>query len=453
MSSSSTGGAGGASVLPWTKQLGSADTDALWGIAEDPLSNTTIQVVVKKPIDFGSGPLVPNIGRNIALAKFDAAGGYLWSKLLPNTYDADPRELCDDGLGNLYIVGNMEGVSGGQDFGGPTLPEACSTNLFIAKLNPSGDHLWSKVYVDCSAQGIAEAAVDPSHNLLLVGANEGTFQFDTGPIVAGAGSSALVAKIAPNGTGIWAKNFGVKQGGWGIAAAPNGNVVMVGFGTGAIDFGGKQLSPIWPNQFMGWVAELDPNGNYLWARAFNSDHSALYGVEPQQVAVDSQGNVIVAGAFDDACDFGGGSLQGAGPGSLFLAKYDSTGAYAWSRSFPTTGGAGPSPLHAIATSPTGDFWLQGAFYDSVQLGANTLSGSAKGDFFLARFDSGGTAIWSQASSTMGPAGAGAWPAGIAIDANGSVAVGATFGGTMKLGAAFGGAQLVGSTTDLFVGKF
>jgi len=84
-------------------------------------------------IDFGGGPLtsVANTS-DVSLAKFDSAGGHLWSKVFPGTAPSEYAWSVDvDGLGNAVITGELYGP---VDFGGGAIPSQ-SHDIFLAKFS------------------------------------------------------------------------------------------------------------------------------------------------------------------------------------------------------------------------------------------------------------------------------------------------------------------------------
>jgi hypothetical protein len=93
-----------------------------------------------------------------------------------------------------------------------------------------------------------------------------------------------------------------------------GNVLVAGRFEGTIDFGGGPLASLGVGDV--FVAKLDTDGGHLWSKRFgNASDEAAAGV-----ATDSAGNVLVAGHFDGAIDFGGGPLNNAGGGDVFVVK-------------------------------------------------------------------------------------------------------------------------------------
>jgi hypothetical protein len=71
-------------------------------------------------------------------------------------------------------------------------------DVFVAKFDPAGAHLWSRRYGDKAGQNAAAVAIDSGQNILLTGNNAGTFDFGGDPLNATTGDdSVFVAKLKP----------------------------------------------------------------------------------------------------------------------------------------------------------------------------------------------------------------------------------------------------------------
>src|SRR4051812_45612701 len=77
-------------------------------------------------------------------------------------------------------------------------------------------------------------------------------------------------------------------------------------------------------------------GESKWSHGFRSDDT----IGRMQVAVDGEGNVLIAGTLWPPVDRGGGpptNPTGGPPIPVFVAKFDPGGAPLWSKVFPATG--------------------------------------------------------------------------------------------------------------------
>jgi hypothetical protein len=161
-----------------------------------------------------------------------------------------------DASGNVLVTGYFAGT---MDLGGGPLTSAGNQDLFVAKLDPSGAHVWSKHFGDTGIQQGQSIAVDASGNVLVTGHFAGTMDLGGGPLTSTVGSLDLfVAKLDPSGAHVWSKRFGdaSDQVGQGIAADSAGNVLVTGFFNGAMDFGFGVITSAGGNDI--FVAKLTP---------------------------------------------------------------------------------------------------------------------------------------------------------------------------------------------------
>jgi hypothetical protein len=66
-----------------------------------------------------------------------------------------------DGAGNVLLTGDFDGT---VDFGGGPLTSAGSDDIFVAKLDAQGNHLWSKRFGDSYYQQADAVTVDGARN-------------------------------------------------------------------------------------------------------------------------------------------------------------------------------------------------------------------------------------------------------------------------------------------------
>jgi hypothetical protein len=68
-----------------------------------------------------------------------------------------------------------------------------------------------------------------------------------------------------------------------------------------------------------------------FSRAWIGPWASAGKVVFEAMAVDSQGDIIVAGSFAGQLDFGGGAIRSNGGVDIFIAKYSSNGTHLWSK--------------------------------------------------------------------------------------------------------------------------
>ncbi|NLF06627.1 MAG: hypothetical protein GX594_01420, partial [Pirellulaceae bacterium] len=126
----------------------------------------------------------------------------------------------------------------------------------------------------------------------------------------------------------------------------------------------------------------------------------------QATAVDSEGNVYVAGSFRGTVDFDPGvgvySLTAAGGSDVFVAKYSSKGALLWAKAM---GGTGDDAANAVSIGADGVVCVSGSFSATADFisgpGVYNLTAAGAKDAFVLKMDSLGGLIWARG---MGGAG-------------------------------------------------
>jgi len=191
---------------------------------------------------------------------------------------------------------------------------------------------------------------------------------------------------------IWASCPGFT--GNGIAIDGYGNSYLIGIISSPTTIGGQTITPIGGTDVV--LAKFDPDGNFVWVRQAGGTGQTWTGSDwGNGVAVDSAGNVYIAGHYTWTVNFGSLSLT-TGPSTtgLFVAKYDSAGNVIW-----LTGAVGASTNgfangQAIATDSFGNTYTTGQFNGSVAFGTTTITATAgQADIVLAKYDSSGVLQW------------------------------------------------------------
>ncbi len=107
-------------------------------------------------------------------------------------------------------------------------------------------------------------------------------------------------------------------------------------------------------------------------------------------AVDIAGNVIVAGGFDGAIDFGSTPVNVNGLGDVFVAKLDPNGNQVWLKTF----GDGDLQFATdVAVDDEGNILVVGLVKGQIDFGLGPLPVVTDRDMFIAKLDPGGNPVW------------------------------------------------------------
>jgi hypothetical protein len=355
-------------VHQWSQRFGDANYQAVTSLATDGSGNVLITGQFIGTVDFGGGPLTSTTTfyPDIYVAKFNASGTHLWSHsyhvLLGDGWVAADRS------DNVIIAGYFYGT---VDFGGGPLTEVGNQDIFVAKFDANGTHIWSQRIGDDDFQGVASVAADGSGNVVITGRWGGSGPpLFTSPYI-------FVKKLDADGNELWSGGAG---GGSGNEHDANGTSVVDGSGnvivTGVVQGLGY---------FYCLVVKSDASGNFNWYRSFGDPDNQVFG----SVAADRSNNIVFTGNFTGTVDFGGGPLTSSGF-DLFMVKFDASGNHLRSQQFAGSLGAGPA-----AADGSGNVFITGGFSDTVDFGGGPLTSAGGGDVFVAMFDGDGDHVWSE----------------------------------------------------------
>ena len=243
--------------------------------------------------DFDPSVLTYNLtsagSADVFIWKLNAGGSLIWAKSIGGIGSDDDHGITTDASRNVYVTGRFTFT---PDFDpGPgtfEIPSLGGDDIFILKLNSSGDFVWAKRLGGANAEGARDIGVDANGNVYTTGIFVGTCDFDPGPSTfeltsVVASSDIFISKLDANGNFVWAISFGettIDQG-LSIALDASGNVYNTGFFQGTVDFdpGGPVFSytvstrsgyilklgvgSTVPLSLLDFSAHVAPNGNEL----------------------------------------------------------------------------------------------------------------------------------------------------------------------------------------------
>jgi hypothetical protein len=97
-----------------------------------------------------------------------------------------------------------------------------------------------------------------------------------------------------------------------------GRMIFTGsIGSDSVDFGGGPISGGRSDDL--FVVVLEPDGTHVCSRRYGSRGGGSSG--GLGLAVDSNGNAVVAGAFSGTVDFGAGPVMSTGGLDVLIAKF------------------------------------------------------------------------------------------------------------------------------------
>jgi hypothetical protein len=341
---------------------------------------------------------------DIFIAKYDAAGNYIWAKSFGDSFNDQSNSITIDNLGNVLFTGSFIGLA---DFdAGPGISNLYSvggTAIFIAKYDNAGNYIWAKRITGLQGNNIGYSiTTDTSGNVYSSGSFFDTIDFDPGIglfYLTADDSNGYILKLNSSGNFVWVRQAGCGEfGGLTIKTDNLGNVYYAGnkgfcplnfnkvFHETVGEFVQNFINPVF------YIRKLNSSGNTLWSKDITSN---IYGMGTYQnisISLDINSNLYVTGDFQNTCDFNTNSTQALitafGGTDIFLAKYDVTGNFKWVRDL---GGANNEGANSICIDSLNNLYITGYYngtagFDPPNASAQ-LTSVGSSDVFIAKYNS------------------------------------------------------------------
>ncbi len=312
----------------WASYCGGSADDEAYACALDNPGNTLVSGVTTStnfPVSVGAFQTSLVGSMNAFVVKFDQNGHRLWATYYGGSGSDGAYGITADINNNVFITGNTTSTNFPVSAGAfQTLYGGSSEDAFVVKFDPNGIRQWG-TYCGGSGYDIGNAVTtDYAGNVAITGytnSNDFPVSLAAFQTTFGGAYDAFVVKFDPNGNQLWGTYFGGASNdeSFGISADSKGNIAFTGI-TYSTNF------PISAGCFQstpdnGFVAELDPSGNRLWA--------TYYGMQGNGCAVDKSNNVVIAGVAGDAVATPGVFQTTFTTGDGFAAKFNPGGNRVW----------------------------------------------------------------------------------------------------------------------------
>jgi hypothetical protein len=389
----------------WAKAMSGTVDGYSYSIALDASGNVYIAGFFQGTVDFDPGVGIFNLtsagGYDIFITKLDSLGNFVWAKRMGGAGEDYGKATSVDASGNVYTIGSFHGT---VDFDPGTgiynLTSAGNNDIFISKLDSSGNFVWAKKIGGTNDDFGIALAIDSSANVYITGNFRGTADFNPGSgtfnLTSAGNDDIFISKLDSSGNFVWAKAIGGAgyDGGQSLVLDPaaSGDIYTTGFFAGTVDFdpgaGVFNLTSTGGNAI--FISKSDSAGNFVWAKAMGGTSGNI----GYSIALDPSGNVYTTGEFYGTTDFDPGAgifnLTSAGYTDIFISKLDSVGNFVWAKAM---GGTDYDHGSSIALNASGNAYMSGFFFSpSISFGSTTLTNAGNYDMFIAKLDNTITGI-------------------------------------------------------------
>ncbi len=354
-------------------------------VAADSAGNVVYAGSFRGSIDFGGGSFSSGTHTRTVVAKLDGNGTHLWSLVATGSGEQTTRGVAIDEQGNAVVAGVFT-VSFGVGGIGP-LTSGGPRTMFVAKLDATGAPLWVRAFGTSGTADLWDVDVDSSGNVAIIGFTNGGIDFGGGALAPHGADDVVVAKLDANGDHVFSRRYGdgLQQFGNALAFAPNGELVIGGYFYSELDLGGGVLTSA--GSVDAFLAKLDVDGNHVFSQRYGDAGSQ----QILHLAVANDGKILAGGQFQDGLDFGGGTMTSAGFYDGFVALFDASGAHLMSRHF---GDALGQFVEDVDFDAAGNLWIAGFFDGTVDLGGGPLTSAGDWDVLVAKLDPAGNHLHS-----------------------------------------------------------
>ncbi|MFT6923493.1 MAG: flagellar capping protein FliD [Crocinitomicaceae bacterium] len=393
----------------WAKSMGSTVGDRGNSISVDASGNVYTTGYFWLTVDFDPGPGVSSLTSNgasdVFITKFDPSGNFIWAKSFGGlNYDHGFSAEIDNS-GNILLCGRFEGV---VDFdpgiGVSNLTSNGLRDIFILKLDNSGDFVWVKSFGGLNNDNALSLCIDGLDNIYTTGDFQGTADFDPGigvlNLVSNGASDVFITKLDASGNFVWAKSFGDTNGDNGNSVQVNQleEVFICGNYQGTVDFDpGVGINNLTSNGARdAFVLKLDDSGNFSWVIS----SGGISNDAGNDVQLDDTGNVYFTGSFYSTVDFDPGigvqNITSFGGADIFVCKVDEFGNFLWAKNI---GGSDNDLASQMTIDNLGNVYTTGNFQGTADFDPNgtdfNLSTNGDRDIYISKLDLMGDFVWAQ----------------------------------------------------------
>ena len=322
-------------------------------------------------------------------------------------------DLVRDSQGNLIVSGHF---NDSVDLGGISMGSrgllgiVLTDDGFIAKYSPDGNLMWAKQYGANVFGAVDALSLDAQDNIYFYGSARGGFWPDTSAVslIDTLSNATFFGKLAPDGTTAWLKTIegddvftsipGFANNRHAIETGPTNELYFYGAFEDDVEFDGMQV--VHGSNLTYFLAKYEQDGTFKWMKKLGNRNTPIRGV-----SVDANGHAFIAGNIladtQLVAQMDTITITTSHRADAFLAKFEPVdGTIMWLKT--CIGGIESAAINesthdVMVHRATGDVYMTGRFgRDTLNFGNGVMAVNEdkRGfDFYLAKFDNNGTALW------------------------------------------------------------
>lgn len=253
----------------WAKSNGSLNNDAAISVSTDYAGNVFVAGIFRDSIFSGANKLYSYGLDDIYIVKYNPNGSILWTKRFGGAgNDGYGLYIKADSMGNSFITG---AYSYSAQFDLITLNSGYVNNMFLVMLNPTGSIVFANDFQGTNSSVGYALEVDRNQNCYLTGYFYNQLFAFPNTVYSNGSHDIFLAKIDGSGNVLWSKRAGGSSydAGGGVALDDFGNVYITGYFSSTSDFDTVVLNSSGGDDV--FVVKYDSSGNFNWiSRTFGS---------------------------------------------------------------------------------------------------------------------------------------------------------------------------------------
>jgi hypothetical protein len=277
---------------------------------------------------------------DVYIVKTDAQGNILWTKQYGGTHPDYPNNIVATTDGNFLVVGFTESYGAG------------AMDIWLLKIDPSGNLLWQKTYGTSGDDEGKEIISTSDGNYMIVG--------HTNYSPGNSNEDAFLKKIDPSGNELWTKYYGgtLYETGHSVKQCSDGGYI----------FTGQTTSTGTPGDT--YLVRTDANGNSLWTKTYGGSNND----EGKFVLANSDGTFTISAETNS---------NAQADSNVQVMKVDANGSVIWSKIY---GGTDKDVAKTIRPTSDGGY---------IEAAITRSFGLINPDMWIIRLNTNGDTLWTR----------------------------------------------------------
>lgn len=364
--------------LIWLKQLRCNNADRVNSIAVSNDHEIYITGEFRGSFYYNSDSLVSQDRLDIFIAKIDSSGNILWAKQGAGWGFQSANAITTAPNGTISISGYYEDT---LHFENLWVHRIGLRDIFVANFDNLGNLLWLQSLGGPAFEDGKAIISDNVNNFYITGPFRDFLFVFNDTLVGNGVNDVFIAKYNSNGVLQWVKTMGGPAADEATCLNINQNqqIFVGGWYDRSMEIGHFSLQG--NSEEDGFVVTLDTAGNFLWAEPLAGDFDErIYAID-----FDENNNFYVTGTLDSLMVLFGDSLTNRHlnrPTDIFITKFSENRTYHWGQ---TLGHYYNDFAKNLIVKNSSTLYLSGGFQDTSIFVLDTIIADNQYDVFVAKF--------------------------------------------------------------------